>query len=266
MPDLSPRHTSFNALRELTLSGFCFKGSLDSVWPEFPQLTKLRLEHCLFSSDEDLTEILPRAGTKLKHLEIFETRHAFRNNEFELPAFLADELEELWIENCWPFYFESSLQCYTSLKSIHVDMPLLPNVAPFVPSNLRKISVAVPVSVAHSAPDYARLEASLQDLSTKLPLLESVIVSGDNKYPLLENALNLEENLRLQDVNLTVEHLVRDDCSDTGEWVHVSLSIQISLSTDDPVTKSNRLVDCIKNIVVPASAREIEEWDKYIIY
>ncbi|KAN0074701.1 hypothetical protein V8E55_011750 [Tylopilus felleus] len=210
----SPRPAHFFALRELTLNGFRFDGSqansrADSVWPEFSQLRKLRLEHCILVN-EDLTQILPRSNARLKCLELFDTRHPFRANNFELPDFLAGCLEELWIEDCWPWSFESSLRSYQSLRTVHVDWDIFSKVALFLPIGVRTISIVVPVSAASSAPDYGTFEASLRSISMELPSLETVIVSGDSEYPLLQDALGLEKSLNLQDVRLRVKSIRRD--------------------------------------------------------
>ncbi|KAF8128131.1 hypothetical protein EV363DRAFT_1170901 [Boletus edulis] len=209
----SPRPAHFFALRELTLNGFRFDGEqansrADSVWPEFSQLRKLRLEHCVFVN-EDLTQILPRSNARLKCLELLDTRHPFRANNFELPDFLAGCLEELWIEDCWPWSFESSLRSYQSLRTVHVDWDIFSKVASFLPIGVRTISITVPVSAASSAPDYRTFEASLRSISMELPSLEMVIVSGDSEYPLLQDALGLKKSLSLQDVRLMVKSIRR---------------------------------------------------------
>lgn len=209
----SPRPARFFALRELTLNGFHFgssqtNSSADSIWPEFSQLTKLRLERCILL-DEDLTQILPRSNARLKCLELFDTRHPFRANNFELPNFLAECLEELWIEDCWPFSFESSLPLYQSLRSVHTDWDVFTKAAPFLPIGVRTISISVPISAASSAPDYGNLEASLQSISKGLPSLETVTVLGDSEYPLLQDALGLERSLNLEGVSLRVESVRR---------------------------------------------------------
>ncbi|KAG1872164.1 hypothetical protein F4604DRAFT_1767549 [Suillus subluteus] len=206
-----PRPVRFFALRELTLNGFHFDGSqtnsrADSMWPEFSQLTKLRLEHCTFVN-EDLTQILPRSNARLKRLELFDTCHPFRSNNFELPDFLSGCLEELWIEDCWPWSFEPSLRSYQSLRTVHVDWDVFSKAAPFLPIGVRVISVNVPVSVASSAPDYENFEASLRSISMGLPSLERVIVSGDSKYPLLQDVLGLKKSLNLQAVRLRVNYI-----------------------------------------------------------
>ncbi|KAG2035038.1 hypothetical protein BDR03DRAFT_1093425 [Suillus americanus] len=206
-----PRPVRFFALRELTLNGFHFDGSqtnsrVDSMWPEFSQLTKLRLEHCTFVN-EDLTQILPRSNARLKCLELFDTRHPFRSNDFQLPDFLSGCLEELWIEDCWPWSFEPSLRSYKSLRTVHVDWDVFSKAAPCLPTGVRIISVAVPVSAASSAPDYENLEASLRSISMGLPSLERVIVSGDSRYPLLQDALGLEKSLKLQAIRLRVNSI-----------------------------------------------------------
>ncbi|KAN0097977.1 hypothetical protein V8E55_002423 [Tylopilus felleus] len=209
----SPRPAHLFALRELTLNGFRFDGSqansrADSVWPEFPQLRKLRLEHCILVN-EDLTQILPRSNARLKCLELFNTGRPFRANNFELPDCLAGCLEELWIEDCWPWSFESSLRSYQSLRTVHVDWDIFSKVAPFLPIGVRTISIAVPVSAASSAPNYRTFEASLRSISMELPSLETVIVSGDSEYPLLQDALGLKKSLNLQGVRLRVESIRR---------------------------------------------------------
>ncbi|KAG2035033.1 hypothetical protein BDR03DRAFT_963510 [Suillus americanus] len=179
------------------------------MWPEFSQLMKLRLEHCTFVN-EDLSRILPRSNARLKCLELFDTCHPFRSNNFELPDFLSGCLEELWIEDCWPWSFEPSLRWYQSLRTVHVDWDVFSKAAPFLPIGIRIISVAVPVSAASSAPDYEKLEASLPSISMELPSLETVIVSGDSKYPLLQDALGLEKSLNLQAVRLRVNSIQHD--------------------------------------------------------
>ncbi|KAI6156846.1 hypothetical protein BKA82DRAFT_28102 [Pisolithus tinctorius] len=206
------RQTRFFALRELTLDGFCFdssqtNSSADPIWPEFSQLTRHRLERCMLL-DEDLTQILPRSNARLKCLELFDTRHPFRANNFELPNFLAGCLEELWIEDCWPFPFEFSLRLYQSLRIVHAGWDVFTKAAPFLPIGIRNISIIVPISAANSAPDYGNLEASLQSISMGLPSLETVTVSGDSEYPLLQHALGLERSLNLEGVSQGKVYLV----------------------------------------------------------
>ena len=157
--------------------------------------------------NEDLTQILPRSNARLKCLELFDTRHPFRANNFELPDFLADCLEELWIEDCWPWSFESSLRSYQSLRTVHVDWDIFSKAAPFLPTGVQTISIAVPVSVASSAPDYRTFEASLQLISMELPSLETVVVSGNSEYPLLQDASGLERSLNLQNVGLRIKSI-----------------------------------------------------------
>ena len=157
--------------------------------------------------NEDLTQILPRSNARLKCLELFDSRHPFRANNFELPEFLAGCLEELWIEGCWPWSFEPSLRSYQSLRTVHVDWHVFSEAAPFLPVGVRTISIAVPVSAASSAPDYKTFEASLRSISMELPSLETVVVSGDNEYPLLQDVLGLEKSLNLQGVSLKVEKI-----------------------------------------------------------
>ena len=41
----------------------------------------------------------------------------------------------------------------------------------------------------------------------ELPSLETVVVSGDNEYPLLQDVLGLEKSLNLQGVSLKVEKI-----------------------------------------------------------
>lgn len=69
------------------------------------------------------------------------------------------------------------------------------------------MSVAVPVSAASSAPDYRTFEATLQSISMELPSLETVVVSGDSEYPLLQDVLGLEKSLNLQGVRLRVKKI-----------------------------------------------------------
>ena len=92
--------------------------------------------------NEDLTQILPRSNARLKCLELFDTRHPFRANNFELSDFLAGCFEELWIEDCWSWSFESSLRSYQSLRTVHVDGDVFSKVAPFLPIDVRTISIA----------------------------------------------------------------------------------------------------------------------------
>jgi hypothetical protein len=185
----------------------------DTFWPEFPQLTKLRLEHCVFFED-DLSVILPRNNTKLKCLELFDTDAPFASgpNGIEIPVFLTDCLEELWIENCQPIGFETTLRSYTSLQSLHVDSRMFSHISPFIPDNLRKLSIAVPISGAGSGPDFLMFEITLLDLSTKLHSLEAVTVSGYEGSLLLRDPASLEHRLRANNITLTVKHIQRNRC------------------------------------------------------
>jgi hypothetical protein len=199
-------------LQQLTLYGYRFNDSygensrVDCIWPEFPQLTTLNFENCVFDG-EDLTQILPRTNAKLKSLGLFATRYPFSNSE--LPSYLADSLEELWIEDCWPLSFESFFDSYTSLRSLHVDWDIFSKAAPFPPRTLLNISVAVPRHVADSAPDYDRFQALLGRLSIDLPLLQIIRVSGEYGYPLLSDAKELQTRLGLEDVRLVVDFVRR---------------------------------------------------------
>ena len=208
LPSRSLRLEGFPALRELTLCAFSFDGTV--AWPEFLHLIKLRFEHCLFSHYEDLTQILPRTCPTLACLELLKTRGAFRSNGSELPAFLSESLQEFWIEDCWPFSFGQPFQSYNSLQIFHADRDLFLKAMPFLPQGIRSISIAVPISIARSAPDYSELEACLRVTSRKLPLLESVEVVGDSEYPLLHDVRGLEDSLEQQDISLIVKRIKRD--------------------------------------------------------
>ena len=208
-PSRSLRIEGFTALRELTLCAFSFDGTV--AWPELPQLIKLRLEHCEFGAGDDLSQILPRTCPALARLELLKTHRAFRSELGGpgLPAFLSKSLQALWIENCWPFSFESHLQSYNSLRIFHADRDLFVKAMPFLPQSIRSISIAVPIWVASSAPDYKGLEECIQVASGKLPLLESVEVVGDSEYPLLRDIQGLEDSLEQQGVSLVVKRIKR---------------------------------------------------------
>lgn len=206
----SLRVEGFTGLRELTLCAFSFDGTV--AWPELPQLIKLRLEHCEFPRvGDDLSQILPRTCPTLACLELLKIRRAFRSEMggSELPAFLSKSLQEFWIEDCWPFSFESHLQSYNSLRIFHADRDLFVKAMPFLPQSIRSISITVPISVASSAPDYKGLEECLRVASRKLPLLESVEVVGDSEYPLLCDVRGLEDSLEQQGVSLVVKRIKR---------------------------------------------------------
>lgn len=209
-PSRSLRVEGFTVLRELTLCAFSFDDTI--AWPELPQLIKLRLEHCVFShGSDDLSQILPRICPTLACLELLKTHRAFRieMGGSELPAFLSKSLQEFWIEKCWPFSFEAHLQSYNSLRIFHADRDLFVKAMPFLPQSIRSISIAVPIWVASSAPDYKGLEECIRVASRKLPLLESVEVVGDSEYPLLRDVRGLEDSLEQQGVSLVVKRIKR---------------------------------------------------------
>ena len=80
---------------------------------------------------------------------------------------------------------------------------------PFLPQSIRTISIAVPIWVADSAPDYKGLEECIRVASRNLPLLESVEVVGDSEYPLLHDVRGLEDSLEQQGVSLVVKRIKR---------------------------------------------------------
>lgn len=127
----------------------------------------------------------------------------------ELPAFLSKSLQELWIEHCRSFSFESHLQSYNSLRIFHADRDSFVKAMPFLPQSIRTISIAVPIWVADSAPDYKGLEECIRVASRNLPLLESVEVVGDSEYPLLHDVRGLEDSLEQQGVSLVVKRIKR---------------------------------------------------------
>ncbi|KAJ7191149.1 hypothetical protein GGX14DRAFT_481896 [Mycena pura] len=217
-----PPSIRFPALHELILNGYHFHVNgvaIDDVWPEFPQLKSLRLENCVFNV-EDLTQILSRTTTKLQSLALFSVRYPFSNNE--LPSVLADSLEELWIENCWPLSFASYFTSYSGLRSLHLDWHLFANMVPFLPPALLCISVTVPAYVASSAPDYDRFEAGLERISRDLPTLEVIRVLGKRGCPLLNDEAELRKKLGLHNVRLEVELVHRGEAcrrlSFSTEW------------------------------------------------
>lgn len=181
---------------------------IDATWPEFPELKILRLENCVLEG-EDLTQILSRTTTKLQSLALFTVGRPFK--DWELPSSLADSLEELWIENCWPLSFEHHFTSYSSLRSLHLDWHLFAKVVPFVPPNLVSISITVPVYVVSSAPDFDRFESDLQHISSVLPLLRVIQVLGQRGYPLLNDETELRRKLSVLGVNLVVELVYRGE-------------------------------------------------------
>lgn len=201
----SPSSIRFPVLQELSLNGYRFEGenaSIDDFWPELPQLRSLRLEECVLEGG-GLTQLLSRTNTKLRSLALFSVRHP-KGGE-ELPSFLADSLEELWIEKCWPLSLESHLPSYIGLRSLHLDWHLFAKVVPFVPPNLLSLSITVPRYVAASAPDYHRFEAELEYLSVYLPSLQEIRVMGQRGFPLLDHEAELRKKMNLQAVSLIIE-------------------------------------------------------------
>lgn len=178
-----------------------------AIWPEFHQLKILRLENCTFDPNETLSEILPKMTTELQSLSLFAVMHPFRNNI--LPSFLADTLEELWIEHCWPLLFEHHFASYGKLRSLHVDWFLFAVMGPLFPQNVLSLSVSVPGYVASSAPDFDRFEAELEQLSVCRPSLQVVRVTGMHGLPLLGNEVKLRRNLSLQNVDMIIETVNR---------------------------------------------------------
>ena len=87
-----------------------------------------------------------------------------------LPSHFRDSLKDLWIECCWPKWYQPDLSSLTSLRSLHLDWWFF---SIDVPPSLRRISITMPKERFPTA-NYDEFEASLEHLSQCLPSLELI--------------------------------------------------------------------------------------------